>query len=84
MQCWCLEVGVVFWEEEGTGGQDVRGLHLRQATRKVLAGWSLVQGVAPNSVTFSFNIYFLKFIWLHRVLVVALRIFSCDMWDLVP
>ena len=28
------------------------------------------------------NIYL--FIWLHRVLVVAHRIFSCGMWDLVP
>ena len=57
MQCWCLEVGVVFWEEEETGDPDMKGLYLRQATRKVLAGWSLVQGLAllcgPSlSVTF--------------------------------
>ena len=38
-------------------------------------------------------IYFNLFIWLHRLLVMALgcsisvaacRIFSCSMWDLVP
>ena len=41
--------------------------------RKVLGGadlWSkaLSCSVGP-ALTFSFNIYFLKFIWLHRVLV---------------
>ena len=31
-----------------------------------------------------FIIYFIYLFWLHRVLVVARRIFSCGMWDLVP
>ena len=30
----------------------------------------------------SFLFYFYSFIWLHQVLVVALRIFSCGMWTL--
>ena len=29
------------------------------------------------------NIYFYVFIWLHRVLIVACRLFSCGMWNLV-
>ena len=27
---------------------------------------------------------FYLFIWLYRVLVLACRVFSCGMWDLVP
>ena len=34
---------------------------------------------------FFFNfIIIYSFIWVPQVLVVALRIFSCDMWDLAP
>ena len=36
-------------------------------------------------IQFSFlHIYFYLFIWLYWVLVVAGRIFSCSMWNLVP
>ena len=48
MQCWCLEVGVVFWEEEGTGGQDVRDLHLRQATPGRGYSWYDRSGLDPQ------------------------------------
>ena len=30
-----------------------------------------------------FNSLFDQFIWLHQVLVLAYRVFSCSMWDLV-
>ena len=49
---------------------------------------SFVQRKIPISekkmewLTFPFKMYLL--IWLHRVLVVAHKIFSCYIWDLVP
>ena len=43
----------------------------------------LVWVAMPSFFSICF-IYFYSFIWLHKVLVVACRIFSCGMWDQVP
>lgn len=40
------------------------------------------QGLVKHFCLFVLNIYL--FIWLHRGLAVACKIFNCDMCDLVP
>ena len=47
---------------------------LSRRTKVILYFWK------PGRLYFFKNIYL--FIWLHRVLVAACRIFSCGMWDL--
>ena len=46
-------------------------------------GWMLQsQAQGPDFGFFSF-FSFLIFIWLHQILVAALGIFNCGMWDIV-
>ena len=52
---------------------------------KVSPGLTWTRITCQNNTLISiFLIYSYLFIWLCWILVVARRIFSCDMWDLVP
>ena len=61
---------------------------MQQNVLKVHPYWSIFQNFIHDRLIFHFMtiLHFLKilFIWLCQVLVVACRIFSCSVWDLVP
>ena len=47
------------------------------------AGWMFNHRLRDQTLDSFLFFFFLIFIWLHQILVAALRIFNCDMWDVV-